>query len=98
MRRKRPAFSLSLNSQKVFPERSEPGLGQCSLEAIYKPVDGMGATGPADRDIPTRKDLRQGSRRLFHLNQRLLIGLIGATAKVVEGDWGGAMESDGGGG
>jgi hypothetical protein len=27
-------------------------------------------------NIPTRKDLRQGNRRLFHLNHRLLIGLI----------------------
>lgn len=26
--------------------------------------------------IPTRKDLRQGNRRLFHLNHRLLMGLI----------------------
>lgn len=27
-------------------------------------------------NIPTRKDLRQGNRRLFHLNHRLLMGLI----------------------
>lgn len=28
-------------------------------------------------NIPTRKDLRHGKRRLFHLNHRLFMGLIG---------------------
>lgn len=34
------------------------------------------------RNIPARKDFRHGNLRLFHLNHRLLIGLIGPKIKL----------------
>lgn len=84
MRRSRLALGASLNSQKVFPARSFPV--NCQKSSLYpnKTVTKIRPwmetsninDGVVSLNLPARKVLRQGSFRLFHLNQRLFIGLI----------------------
>jgi hypothetical protein len=75
MRRNREAFNTSLNSQKVFPDRSSP-VKRWRLAGIEAPC----LRGKKIRYEPTRKDFRQGRRSFFHLNHRLLT-ILGGCAK-----------------
>lgn len=77
--RHRLAFRSSLYSQKWFPARSTPGWWQVSTSGGLSNDDHRG-----DRNLPARRDLRPGSLRLFHWNQRLLT-IVGA----IDVRWGG---------
>ena len=68
---------MSRNSQKVLPWRSNPGNYQ--LPGTYF-CGGRIITGLREHseiNIPTRKRLRHGSFKVFHLYQALRMGLIG---------------------
>lgn len=72
IRRSRWAFTLSLNSQYVLPERSEPVEISTALDGASVRYTDWGAMG----DLPIRKDFRHGSRSAFHFDHRFFTGLI----------------------